>query len=82
MEKLNLNKFQDSKLEPKQMSYISAGLNAGDCTGGGVSFESHINGSGQYVETTISWDADETGYWGQTMCYSGYRKTVFICAPN
>jgi natural product precursor len=53
MEKLSLEKFKDSKLESKSMSFVSGG---DTCTGGG--FCNQWNADFTEVVGTVSWDSD------------------------
>lgn len=70
MERLSLGKFEDRKLEKKQMHYI----HAGSCTGGGTQFF-WTSGDNPRLWKTISWDSDESN--GSHTMYAGMSTTHY-----
>lgn len=54
MEKLNLEKFEDKKLDKIQMKNTKAG---GECTGGGFTRETRTVGN-QTCEIITTWESD------------------------
>ena len=68
MESLILDKFQDVKLDNKQLSFIHAG---DTCTGGGIVMRVNLARNRGHYYICEHYESDSTDQWRYTT-YSGY----------